>query len=282
MSFTALFPKSLQEDCVDFPLQASRYSSWGVGNKYTMATGDSTPTPTMSDATTKLWTALEAYNWDDVSTAVADGADVNSERCGDTGLLHALYLEAPLRVIEAMVEAGGDVHALGYERYTALYYASNYLPPHCEIGLAVCRYLLSKGVDHTKRDRLDGRLPIHRAAVANNVPVLRFWVEEKAVSVNVTTHYGITPLYLASLYGSLDVVSWLVSEGGADVDKARTDDGRTPLYIATLMGHLDIVRCLVSEGGADVYKATTDGLTPLQIASPSLRLLLDSRPTDPW
>ncbi len=235
----------------------------------------------MSDATKKLWTALTADNWDDVSTAVADGADVNSKRHRETGLLHALSRNAPLRVIEAMVEAGGDVHAL-LLRLTALHYASYYHPPYCEIGLSVCQYLLSKGVDHTKRDFF-GSLPIHYAATANNVPVLRFWVEDKAVSVNATDSYGTTPLYAASFHGHLDMVSWLVSEGGADVDKARTIDSATPLYVASQKGHFDVVKWLVSEGGADVYKAgTRTGCTPLQIASPSLRLLIDSRPTDPW
>ena len=52
---------------------------------------------------------------------------------------------------------------------------------------------------------------------------------------------------------------------GADIDKAG-DDGFTPLYVASCYGHVDVVSMLL-EQGADIDKAPDDGATPLIIAS---------------
>ena len=56
--------------------------------------------------------------------------------------------------------------------------------------------------------------------------------------------------------GHTEIVQLLLG-GGADVDKARTDDGSTPLYKAAGKGHTEIVQLLLG-CGADVDKARTD------------------------
>ena len=84
-----------------------------------------------------------------------------------------------------------------------------YKPPHCEEGLAIVKYLVSKGVDHTKRDTYDW-LPIHRAARDNNLPLLRYWIEDMHVNPEVTNDTGFTPLYYASDNNKLDAIGYLV------------------------------------------------------------------------
>jgi ankyrin repeat protein len=66
---------------------------------------------------------------------------------------------------------------------------------------------------------------------------------------------------------SLDIVSCLVRELGADVNRARLTDGATPLFIAAHIGNLAFVQCLVTQLGAYVDKAAPDGATPLIIAA---------------
>ena len=77
---------------------------------------------------------------------------------------------------------------------------------------------------------------------------------------------AMTPLYAASLNGSLKCVLLLL-EAGANKDQGTTDDGSTPLYVAAENGQLEVVRFLV-ESGANKDQGTTDvGATPLIIAA---------------
>ena len=167
-------------------------------------------------------------DWDDVLDAMAKGADVNARDAvyQSSGLHEAIHCCAPLSVVKAMVEAGADVHAVTETGWTALHPASNYRRPHCAEGLAVVKYLMSKGVDHTKVTR-SGSLPIHWAAMANNVPVLRYWVEEQHESVEVKCMLKRTPL----LWAKDDTAGYLVVCANANPlakDKVRRveRDGR--------------------------------------------------------
>jgi serine/threonine-protein phosphatase 6 regulatory ankyrin repeat subunit B len=91
--------------------------------------------------------------------------------------------------------------------------------------------------------------------------MVRVLLEHKA-DVDKAKGDGVTPLYIASENGHLDVVRVLL-EHKADVNKAR-DDGGTPLYIASQNGHLDMVRVLL-EAYADVDHSAA-GYTLIMIA----------------
>ena len=90
-----------------------------------------------------------------------------------------------------------------------------------------------------------------------------------------------TALFQAAQQGFVEVVRFLVEEGKADVDKARTSDGSTPLFMAAFKEHTEVVRFLVEEGKADVDKAqASSGVTPLFVAAQFghlevIKLLLD-------
>ena len=60
---------------------------------------------------------------------------------------------------------------------------------------------------------------------------------------------GVTPLFMTSQNGHLEIVRLLV-EAGADKDKAG-NYGVTPLQIARNKGRLEIVRLLVDAGARD-------------------------------
>ena len=65
---------------------------------------------------------------------------------------------------------------------------------------------------------------------------------------------GLTPLFLASQNGCLDIASLLI-EKGADKNKA-INEGATPLAIARGNGHLDVVSLLIDKGAAKDDGAT--------------------------
>ena len=76
-----------------------------------------------------------------------------------------------------------------------------------------------------------------------------------------------TPLFVASQQGKLEVVKYLVEVGKAEVDKARNNDGLTPLFMASNKDNLDIVKCLVVVRKSDVNKADAVRMITLIVAS---------------
>jgi hypothetical protein len=74
------------------------------------------------------------------------------------------------------------------------------------------------------------------------------------------------PLVRAAEYGKLDVMRFLVSDLGADVNQADDDDW-TPLLSAAQEGQLAAAECLLKEFGADVNLPNEMGATPLLIAA---------------
>jgi ankyrin repeat protein len=131
-------------------------------------------------------------------------------------------------------------------------------------------YLLEKGADKNKATTA-GVTPIFIASQIGHLEIVKALVAAGA-DVNIARKgSGITPLYSASEKGHLEIVKTLL-EAGADVNKATTVSGTTvsgttPLFIASFKGHLEIVKALVA-AGADMNIAITDaGVTPLYVAT---------------
>ena len=82
--------------------------------------------------------------------------------------------------------------------------------------------------------------------------------------VNESNIFGLTPLYIASSKGNLEIAKVLTASG-ALVNQA-TKDGETPLYIASSKGHLEMVKILIASRGV-VDQGDKYGSTPLYIAS---------------
>ena len=106
-------------------------------------------------------------------------------------------------------------------------------------------------------------MDLHDAVKHNDIERVRMFVEQGA-DKDKGDSYGITPLYLASNNGFLDVAQYLV-EHGATLDTADSG-GWTPLIVAASNGQREVCRYLL-EQGADRDKATNNGYTPLHYAA---------------
>ena len=89
-------------------------------------------------------------------------------------------------------------------------------------------------------------------------------VARLSTTIDTAIKEGRTALFVAAADGNQQCVE-LLTEGCADVDRARTSDGMTPLSIACARGHVEVAKFLVANG-ATVDQADTDGVTPLAFA----------------
>jgi len=120
-----------------------------------------------------------------------------------------------------------------------------------EVGdLAQVRALITRGASVLEPDR-SGWLPLHWAAVANRVEVVRFFVSLGApLEARGTDQW--TALHLACISGSSRAVAALV-RAGADVDSVARG-GNTPLHLALVPRKLRTVKILLLAGANPVAK----------------------------
>ncbi|XP_029653815.1 serine/threonine-protein phosphatase 6 regulatory ankyrin repeat subunit B-like [Octopus sinensis] len=145
---------------------------------------------------------------------------------GETPLMWACIQGIDKRILEILIEAGGEVRAKDVGGLTALHWA-----------VAGCRpeaveLLLSRGSNINGKDNRGGT-PLHSAA---NLP--REWT---------------------------DVVKELMKHSALEVNP-RDDNGQTPLHLACYRGHLHTVDLLLGHNGIDANVVNNDGDTPLHWA----------------
>jgi len=118
------------------------------------------------------------------------------------------------------------------------------------------------------------RLDIFDAADRGTVEDVKYFIEEKGVSVNAKQEnftIGATPLHKAAFGGNIEVAKYLISKG-ADINDT-CDEGLTPLHYTALDtgkteeddGKVKVAKLLVSKG-ADINAKTLRGNTPLDIS----------------
>lgn len=113
-----------------------------------------------------------------------------------------------------------------------------------------------------------GRRPIHRAAGANHVDVIRFLLEKGAV-VDQVDKSNRTALHWAAISGHVQAGEILV-EAGADI-QATTDSQTTPLHAACESGRAEFVAFLLTRDESKVEAMCNakdgDGKLPFDLAA---------------
>ncbi|MBD0390989.1 ankyrin repeat domain-containing protein [Wolbachia endosymbiont of Pentalonia nigronervosa] len=203
----------------------------------------------------KLFSAVQAKDYDKVKSLIEQGAEVNAtDSNGKTPLHYAASLS--LDIVKYLVAQGADINARDNDEMTPLHDAARF-------HLDVVKYLVAQGADINARDNDYGYTPLYTPVFASDLDTVKYLVNNGA-NVKVTDNYGYTPLHNAVISATLEIVKCLV-EKGANVN-AKAGDGNTPLHWAVNSGNrkLETVQYLVNNG-ARVNIKNGHNKTPLDI-----------------
>ncbi|XP_052126555.1 uncharacterized protein LOC113212091 isoform X3 [Frankliniella occidentalis] len=216
----------------------------------------------------KLFRAAQQGKLEDVKRHLYQGIPAAVRDFRGQTLLHVVAASGSRRgidVLRLLVDAGVPVAAVDRMGRTALHVATTH---------GVARLLLEHNRTIACRQDGDGRTPLHSAALALWPDLVRLFVDEAGIDVNLPDKEGRTALHLAvgqtvspDLAQRLSkVVQFLLQERGADTEVRSSELLRTALHEAAASGNEDAVRLLLA-GHADVLAADKRGMTPLLLAA---------------
>jgi ankyrin repeat protein len=107
--------------------------------------------------------------------------------------------------------------------------------------------------------------PLHIAAISGSVEIISLLLENNA-DLTPKGEYDLLPLHFASFKGHIAATELLI-ERGSDI-AAKTTTGKTPLYLAVENNKRDMVDCLTRKlTTSQIDSADTENFTPLHIAA---------------
>lgn len=220
--------------------------------------------------------ADRAGHWNVAESLLKNGANgdemfeaINSIKNGETNgrlesLLHIAAKEGYLEFAKFLLEKGADIYALETNDKTPLHLAAQ------KGRLNLVKYFVNDREVHLDLKDKYGKIPLHLAAENGHLDVVEYFVEDKGVKLDVKDRYGMVPLHLAAQEERLDVVKYFVGEKEMDVSIEDEDD-QVPLHMAARNGHLETVKYLIKMDVnlKTVNKIASHGGTPLHMAARS-------------
>ena len=223
-----------------------------------------------------------------VRALVKAGADVNARKEGGAPII---WLATDDRILELLVDAGGDINAR-WDDVTMLHHAAM-------VDYDRVRLLLGHGADPNARNahgetplfyagssgkaeivellimnganidvqRLDGWTTLHRVIIARHYDAAEVLVRLGA-DLELRENIGMTPLIFAvNMYDltKRDILGLLITHG-ADVNAPGSHSGWRPIHSAASHGSNELIRRLV-DAGADLKARTEDGETAWDVAA---------------
>ncbi|CAI9725073.1 ankyrin repeat RF_0381 [Octopus vulgaris] len=180
-------------------------------------------------------------------------------RFGKTPLMLACEVGADRRIIEILIEAGGEVGANDFQGDTALHLA---VFGH---RLEALELLLSRGSRVNPRD-VHGQTPLHWACSLGYFHTVDILLGDNGIDANVVNNDGDTPLHAAVQKQRYVIVSKMLSKCCTSLNM-KTEERLSGVVVA---------RYLANQG-ADFHQRNNNNNTPLDlIKDPNLRKKLET------
>jgi imidazolonepropionase-like amidohydrolase len=208
-----------------------------------------------------LFEAIKNGNIEKIETSLNNGANINIF-CVQyevyrriSPLEYAIYCNASADIITCLIDHGAKIDEVNEDRKRSI------------LEIVICFYKENTIVDYLLRKGAQFATEQHRYAFEGNIKALQEIHQDIRENINkVKTASGCTLLHYAVASGKLNVVQWLLKEGGAQINE-KDDFGLTALSCAASKGHLEVVKWLLKEGGAQIDERTRRGLTILLCAA---------------
>ncbi|KAL2043911.1 hypothetical protein N7G274_003431 [Stereocaulon virgatum] len=219
-----------------------------------------------------LHIAVECDMDDMVQTLLAAGVDIEAKNTRGRTPLHQAVIDKRHDPFKTLLRSGADAAAIDASRMSALHWAA-------KLGqISMIEELLDKGAARWEYDSTDsGYFPIHQAAREGQFAAIEALITESE-DLERRTKSGETLLHIASLYGHVHVVQYLLNRS-VDVNpwaerstcwksephSKLMGSTLTPLHYTCRMGYFEIA-ILLLDHGALVNAPSPDGYTALMMA----------------
>ncbi|CAN0298702.1 unnamed protein product, partial [Scytosiphon promiscuus] len=207
--------------------------------------------------------AIEHVDTSEERLAIIDalleaGGDVDArEGEDDEAPLHVATRRGSVETVAALLRHGANSNKLDRNNQAPLYLAVR------EENIDAVRALVSAGAQLSRRGGDDGLTALIMAAKVGKVDAVRVLVEHGA-SLNATSTSGKTALHLAATHDEAAAARVLL-EAGARVDE-RDHEGETPLHVASSLGSSEVVTALLNHGACSSVLAGC-GDAPIHFAA---------------
>lgn len=195
-----------------------------------------------------LWAASLNDHTDVMKILMENGADVEQANENGWRPIHAAAHAGHLDAIKLLLEEGNADFYASTNSYDSFEELAIY-----EGHVDIVGYYMSRSY---ARDRL-----LLLAATHNQVEIVKLFIDS---GVNPGSGNG-QVVFIAAQHGHVETMKYLLETVGFNVN-IITKNGTTALHMASAFGHVNLVRYLIAQG-ANVNAIDNHGVTPLELAT---------------